>query len=301
MGMGTEMKYDLCKNVMNHDKKRNEFDALLKKIFGLSFEKWYQNREWGNWNQPYTLFDQDKAIANVTVNHMKVLYEGRIRDYIQLGGVATDHAYRGQGLSRFLMEEVLKDWEDKCDAIFLLANNSVTEFYPRFGFVEETQYQYVLKREVVPRAHKSDKNVRKLNLLEAEDKEILLRCYKKRNPYSAFQFIDNISLLLFYCYYGMDRFFYYLKEEDAVVIAEHKDHKIFCYDIYCEADKSLLEFVEYLWDEDVSEIRFLFTPLEKQGLKEEKYEDEDTHLFVLNRKENLFSNQKLYVPDISHT
>ncbi len=32
----------------------------------------------------------------------------------------TDEEYRGQGLCRALMERVIKEWEDKCDLIYLL-------------------------------------------------------------------------------------------------------------------------------------------------------------------------------------
>jgi len=295
------LKYELCKNVMTDDKKRKGFDALIKQTFKLSFEKWYQNGEWGDWNQPYTLYDGEKAIANITVNHMKVLYKDKIRDYIQLGGVVTDPEYRGQGLSRLLMKEVQNDWKNKCDAMFLMANKRVTEFYPKFGFVEESQYRCIWKNEKDLEVHNRDLTVRKLDLSQKEDKEILLRCYEKRNPFSKFQFIDNSSLLQFYCYYGMDACMYYLKEEDAVVVAEYDQDKILCYDIYYKGNKSLLQIMAHLWNEGISEIDFLFTPIDKQGLQEQKYFDEDTHLFVLSGKENVFSCDKLYVPDISHT
>lgn len=32
-----------------------------------------------------------------------------------------------------------------------------------------------------------------------------------------------------------------------------------------------------------------------------KYVDEDTHLFVLGGKENIFRENRLYFPEISHT
>lgn len=32
----------------------------------------------------------------------------------------TDEEYRGQGLCRALMKRVIKEWEDKCDLIYLL-------------------------------------------------------------------------------------------------------------------------------------------------------------------------------------
>ena len=108
------MNYKLYKNVMTDDATRTSYDALAQKTFGLSFEDWYQTGFWSETNQPYTLIDGDKAVANVSLNRMEVEYEGRVRSYIQLGTVMTDEAYRNQGLSRYLMEQVLADWQGKC-------------------------------------------------------------------------------------------------------------------------------------------------------------------------------------------
>ena len=291
------MKYELCKNVMIDDTKRKGFDDLLHKTFKLSFEEWYQNGEWGDWNQPYTLYDGEKAVANITVNHMKALYQGKVRDYIQLGGVATDPEYRGQGLSRFIMEEVQKDWKDRCDAMFLFANKTVTEFYPKFGFVEEQQYQYRWKCEDIL----NTSNVRKLDLSNTEDREILKRCYQKRNPFSEIQFIDNYSLLQFYCYYGMNENMYYMEDDDALVIAEYEENQMLCYDVFYYGSKGLLQIMREFSGNDVKEVVFLFTPEDKLSLHKQKFIDIDTHLFVLQDKENIFTNQALYIPDISHT
>ena len=38
-------------------------------------------------------------------------------------------------------EEVLRDWTNQCDGMFLFANETVLDFYPKFGFRRETQYQ----------------------------------------------------------------------------------------------------------------------------------------------------------------
>ena len=294
-------QYELCKNIMTDDRKRRSFDALIHKTFGLSFESWYQSGEWGEWNQPYTLYDGDRAIANITVNHMKALYQGRVRDYIQLGGVATAAEYRRQGLSRFLMETVQRDWTDRCDAMFLLANNSVTDFYPKFGFVEESQYRYCWKNEQVSEKSHWNAHMKKLDLSRKEDRDTLLRCYRKQNPFSEFQMVDNCSLLQFYCRHGMDQSIYYNETEDAVVIAEFQRDRMLCYDIYYSGEKSLLCFLNGCGKNMVREIVFLFTPKEKQSLMAEKYPDKDTHLFIKQGKENIFAGTKLYVPNISYT
>lgn len=295
------MRYELCKQVMKEDRKRTGFDALAQQTFGLSFEEWYQSGDWGDWNRPYTLFDGDKAVSNITVNQMKAFYQGKMRNYIQLGGVMTDPDYRGQGLSRILMEEVQKDWRDKCDEMFLLANRSVTEFYPKFGFVEEKQYQCAIQGNGIQAFQPDGASVRKLDLAKKEDMEIMLRCYEKHNPFSQFQIVDNSSLLRFYCYEMLHEAVYYMPEEDAVVIAEWEAGNMECYDIYYDGNRSLIQLLHSFCGERLPRITFLFTPNERDDIIQQEYIDEDTHLFVLEGKENIFQKAKLYVPDVSHT
>lgn len=73
------MAYQIHKNVMPDPKARRAFDALASQVFGLSFEDWYAAGYWTASNLPYTLFDGDTALANVSVNRLTVLLQGRRR------------------------------------------------------------------------------------------------------------------------------------------------------------------------------------------------------------------------------
>lgn len=140
----SEKQYAFTKFCRDHITRRLAFDDLAQSIFGLSFEPWYQNGHWSDKYIPYTLFDGDLAVANVSVNTMTFTSAnaGRLHG-IQLGTVMTHPAYRGRGLSRFLMEQVLAEWKDKWDFLYLFANDTVLDFYPQFGFypVKESCYQ----------------------------------------------------------------------------------------------------------------------------------------------------------------
>lgn len=195
------MNYRLEKNVMENDALRKAYNELAEQTFGLNFESWYQSGYCGNSHIPYTLFDGTKAVSNISVNRMEIQYQGKVRNYIQLGTVMTDPAYRNQGLSRFLMGEVLKDWKENCDAVFLFADQSVLDFYPRFGFERQMQYQYETKikiPEIRTRSHRNGKtavaqslyqsdrmekaieeNVRKLDMDDPKDRELLQTYYTR--------------------------------------------------------------------------------------------------------------------------
>jgi hypothetical protein len=118
-------EYTFLIGYQERNQYRNEFNNLVDKIFGLSFEEWYQAGYWNEKYIPYTLFDKKQAVANVSVNIMDFNTFGELKRYIQLGTVLADENYRNKGFIRFLTEYILREWQDKCDFIYLFANKSV--------------------------------------------------------------------------------------------------------------------------------------------------------------------------------
>ena len=217
-GTGKQMKYKLEKNVRDTAPVRNAFNALAMQTFQLSFEGWYENGCWSQRYQPYTLMDGATAAANVSVNLMKTRWNGQIKNYIQLGTVMTHPAYRNQGLSRYLIEEIFRDWEERCDGFYLFANETVLDFYPRFGFRRETEYQCSL-----PLAPSADGKRGKAfgwiwTLLPAT------ACWKPITgcpiPFPLLPSLDNFNLLMFYCGSFLKDCVYYLPDYDAAAVAE---------------------------------------------------------------------------------
>lgn len=310
------MKYRLEKNVMQNVTLRKAYNELAEKTFDLNFEAWYQNGYCGNTHIPYTLFDGKKAVSNVSVNCMEVAWQRKVRKYVQLGTVMTDPEYRNQNLSRYLMEEVLRDWKDKVDSIFLFANQSVLDFYPKFGFERQVQYQYSISIEAANRKCGEDRIIKKVNLenlyeaekLDMENPEhlkLLEKCYQKGNPFSKLQTVNGFGLLMFYCGSFLKDCIYYIPGMDAVVIAEQEEENLYCLDIFCEAGKDLKSILAAVATEGISRIVFQFTPAftqtEQWNYEIKKIEDEDNVLFVLKGKENIFAGEKLMFPEIAHT
>ena len=146
---------------------RLSFDELSKKTFGLSFKKWYQGGYWKDTYIPHVLIHNDKVVANISINIIDVGIQGQLKRYIQIGTVMNDCEYRNKSLSRKLMDKVLQDWKDKCDAIYLYANDSVLDFYTKFGFIKAKEYQY--SKNIVPIIGK----IRKLDMRDDYDKKLL--------------------------------------------------------------------------------------------------------------------------------
>ena len=241
---------------------------------------------------PYTLFDGGRAVSNVSVNRMELLLDGQARSCVQLGTVMTAPAYRGRGLSRRLMEAVLAECAG--ETVFLFANESVLEFYPRFGFQKKAQVRFSMDLGR-PRGRG-----RRLDMASAGDRELLLRHYKKTNPFSKIQTVNGENLLMFYCAGPMAECVSYLPDFDAVAVAEAEGDVLHCYDVYCGAGQSLPDILEALAPPGTRRVRLEFTPVDPAPFETSPVPDEEDAMFVLNDT-GIFGWEPFLFPVISHT
>lgn len=288
------MNYRLEKNIRDCAGIRISFDALAQKVFGLSFEQWYQDGYWTDRYRPYVLLDGDTVVANISVNRMQTMWRGKSRCYMQLGTVMTNPQYRKQGLSRYLMEQVLRDCRQNSDAVYLFANDSVLDFYPKFGFERAVEYQFSCPVTPNPEA------VRRLDMGNAEDRALLQCCYRRSNPFSRLPLLDNEGLLMFYCTAYMRDRVYYLQERKTVVIASYDGGTMFCYDIYGGEGQTLEEILAAASPPQVHTASLGFTPVHTEVGQLSPLLEEDDTLFILQGKENIFKGGQLMFPLLSH-
>jgi GNAT superfamily N-acetyltransferase len=135
-------EYIFIKDYKDNILYRKSFNELTKKIYGFDFEEWYQSGYWGSGYIPYSLVEGEDIVANVSASIVDCLVLGERKIYIQIGTVMTVYTYQNQGLARYLMNKVVEEWEDKCDMIYLFANDSVLDFYPKFRFRAINEYEY---------------------------------------------------------------------------------------------------------------------------------------------------------------
>jgi GNAT superfamily N-acetyltransferase len=288
------MNYIFTNSIKEDNALRRSYNSLAEKTFGLSFEEFYQNGYWTDKYIPYSLIDDGKVIANASVNNLKSFYNGQEKRCIQIGTVMTDSDYRNQGLSRYLIERILSEWKETCDTMYLFANDSVLDFYPKFGFVKAVEYQ--CSSPITP----TKGRVRKLDMSHASDREFLKRYYSKSNPYSALAIKDNYELLMFYCTSLMKDCVYFLEDFDAVIIASNKNEILTCYDIFSDGNHAMIEMVSRVAESQIRTVVFGFTPAEHAAFHSRILEEEDTTLFVLKGKDNWFVNHQMMFPVLSH-
>ncbi len=289
-------RYGFSSDIRDNKILRRSFNELSAQVFGgLTFEPWFQAGYWNEKFCPFVLLDGERVVSNVSVNSISFQYEGKLREYIQLGTVMTAPDYRKRGLSRWLMERILERFRDGCDGVYLFANDSVLDFYPRFGFEKAREYQCVRTLEG------GLENARKLDMESAAGRALLWETYAASAPYAKLAFPRNPELLMFYCGGQLRDCVYYLEEKKAVVVAEYKGDIMLCYGVFCEGGASLDELLRSAAKKETLQVQFLFSPWDAREEEIRVYKEEDTTLFLLKGSENLFQRDTLMFPVLSHT
>lgn len=288
------MKYNMVVDYKDNSVLRKSFNDLTEKTYGFQFEEWYQNGYWTDTYIPYSIADGEKIVANVSVNKMDFVMDGHKKFFIQIGTVMTDKEYRGQGLSRYLIEKIIEDWADKADGMYLFANDSVLEFYPKFGFSKSKEYQYKYKID----GTKSSKKYNKVNMKEEESRNRFIKANLPDTSNSRLA-VNNIGLIMFYTTSFLSESVYYLPEENSYVIADINEDNIFIHQII-SYDKVNLYNIMNSFGSNMKEVVLGFTPLDKEGFVVEECKEEDTTLFILGSDLTVIEKEQLMFPTLSH-
>ena len=289
-------EYGYVVNYKNDDMLRNSFNSLTKKVYGFDFTKWYSSGYWGDRYRPYSLLMGDTMVSNISVNVMDFRVLGETRTYIQIGTVMTDPEYRHQGLNRALLEAVMAELRGKCDLIYLFTNDSVLDFYPKFGFNRAQEYQY---SKEVSYCEGSQLNVTKLKMSDNHNKKFLLDKINRSLPCSQMSMLDNSALVLFGYTVFMQDNVYYIQELDAIAVADFDQDVLYLKDIFCEQVVSLDLVISALLNQDIKKVVLGFTPIDKTSFDENVLVPVDA-LFILDDKRGLFDNNKIQFPVLSH-
>ncbi len=298
------MRYTFSKEVRTNDTLRESFNALTQKTFYFNFEGWYAAGHWGDLYVPHVLCDKDKVISNVSVNWMVFDVEGKKKTYLQLGTVMTDEAYRNQGLNRDIMEHIIKEYAPKVDGIYLFGNDSVLDYYPKFGFCKSKEYEYYMP-------HDATKHV-DTYALEPVDMSNTAQCerlYKKiksdsqkqneKNQNDAFCMSENIGLFQFWLTAEYTEQVFYLPELDVYVVASIQNDTLYVYQIFGKQQVDISRLAGS-FEAPVKEIILGYTPVDKKSFQVRERNEEDTTLFILGSDLQCIEQEKMSFPTLSH-
>jgi hypothetical protein len=240
------------------------------------------------------LLYRDNVVANVSVNVIDFLVLGEQKRYIQIGTVMTDKEYCEQGLSRALMEKVLREWESKCELIYLFANDSVWDLYPKFGFVPTDEFQFsksVIKKDDIT-------TVRKLEISNIDDRNLLFQTASHTVPFSKITMLNNPYLVIFYCTSFMKNSVYYIDDYDVVVVADFDKEILYLQDVFSTKNILLDKVIDALINEQTKKVVLGFVPEDISSYGSNLLKGKDTTLFVKEIKEEFPKN--LMFPILSH-
>ncbi|WP_342532953.1 GNAT family N-acetyltransferase [Lysinibacillus sp. FSL R5-0849] len=282
-------KYKLVSDYRHDDRLKESFNDLAIKTFGLDFRDWYNEGYWNDQYIPYSFVQEGKVIANASVYKMSIRINGEQLNGIQIGTVMTDEHYRHQGLAKQLMLHIMKEYEGACDFMYLFANETVLDFYPKFGFtrIHESEFSLDLTASPIQRQQTS------VQQLTVEQDLALLEDYaKNRYIHSSMIAVEqNESLLMFYCTLVFPHAIYYLEELETIVFMEEEEGVLNIFDIISLQPIHIEELLANIVKDSTQKVVFYFTPeFTLNGMTATIQPNDDDALFVLSKKAILQGN-----------
>lgn len=295
-------EYKFLKNYISDDVYRKSFSDLAISTFGINFDEWYREGYLGENYINYSYLCEEKVVANVSVNKFNIIYDGKVKNAIQLGTVMTHENYRNKSLIRKLMNIIFKEYEE-CELIYLFANKSVLDFYPKFGFKRVVEGKYEMNLKQLSELQLENNAIIKLDINKDEHITILKKLQEDRFPVSQrLGIIKDKNLLDLYCNceYGED--LYYITEEDVIVIFRREEDIVKIYDILSKDKFNLDNIISKVIIKNDKKIQFSFIPESSNYKIEFELEDKsDSALFIKEGEEKLKLEDGILFPETSHT
>ncbi|WBW97802.1 GNAT family N-acetyltransferase [Oceanirhabdus sp. W0125-5] len=296
-------EYTFIKDYKKNDELRKSFSKLATETFGIDFEPWYKRGFWEENYVCYSLVCDNEVVANASVNYLDVVVGQDTIKAVQIGTVMTHDSLRRKGLARKLMEKILDDHKEKYELIYLFGDKDALGFYSKFGFdnIKETEFSMKLDEEKFKVSENKNKhNMRKLNMDDKDDLNIIMRLTKDRKPVSkVFSVVNDKYLLLFYFLYVYREHIYYFEEEDIIVVYTANEDTLQLVDIISQNEVNIEMVLNKIIDTNIKNVQFHFTPEDEIGkvIKRESTQKE-YEVFVMSRGVQL--PKEFIFPKLSH-
>ena len=190
------------------------------------------------------------------------------------------------------MEKILSDYEDQVDGIYLYANDSVVDFYPKFGFVERKEYRYSKSVEIC-----TDRTAVPVPMKEKSDWDKMVRILNEKEQNSKMYMVGNAGLYMFYLSQFMQENTFYIADCDSYAIAELEEDTLILHAII---GKGETDQVISAFGKEVKKVVLNFTPYDTAGFDQEEVLEEDTHLFVKGKFFDETAEERYMFQAITH-
>jgi predicted N-acetyltransferase YhbS len=275
----TVSNYTIYENYRDDEALRNRFFDFVEDVFqGADFRLWFQKGQWSDDYIPFSIVKDDKIVSNVSITRMKILIDGQSVNGIQFGTVGTIPAFRKQGLSRSLMEYVLTRYECSSDIFFLFANESVLDFYTKFGFIKYSEAVF-LSESNIPRSADS---ARKLDIHQEIDAILVQDFLRGRLVLtSVFGALDYGFITWWHILNVFSDNLYYVKDDNVIFIITQRETELHVWDaIFTKPIDISAAIPKIIPRGGVESIHYHFPP-DQLNFKYDRVKiDGATHLFV---------------------
>ncbi|MCP4601527.1 MAG: GNAT family N-acetyltransferase [Proteobacteria bacterium] len=223
------------------DELANPFYKLQELVFPSLNLKWaYRNDLVPPNVVPFGIFENERAVSILNTTTMDLIVGDTLTKAMQLGTVATNPKFRGRGLGAKLMNHALEYYSGLTDAVFLFANDTVLEYYPKFGFEPIDEYLFYLDLSDPLK----QTSFRKLNPDRPLDKRILFEKFDNRIPVSkTFGIADYSTLAKWYCLKFFKEDLWYSEPLDTVLVAKAEKSRVVIHDVV--SNKLRKDFFKY--------------------------------------------------------
>lgn len=280
------MNYQLISDYKDNELYRKTFNDLAESTFDINFEEWYKHGFWNDKYVCYSYLDKNKVIANVSINKMDLIYQGNDYRALQIGTVMTHPDYRNQGLAQELINHVISKYEQDYDFFYLFANDTVLDFYPKFGFERVQESSFTVDATSLK---KRNYKIKKLNPDDESDFQLINRIVSNRVPLSSILDVKNSEdLLMFYLLIALRDAIYYIEELDAIVLYEQEEEDLYVLDIISTKKLDIVEVLGFLANKKIETIHVSFTP------EKNKYIDA---AYIIETEDMLFMRPNLFTAD----
>jgi len=234
----------------NDKQYQTKLNALLKPEF-LDFKFWYDLDLWDSNYESYSIMENNEIVSNICAFKTDIVFHGRQYMALSIGAVTTKPEYRNMGYSRLLMEHIINKYPDT--PMYLSANETVLDFYPRFGFKRISDRlpisEYKITNDIVPRK------------LRFDDPKIWDYVYKRKNFSTMLDCKNTASINIFHIYWGyLKDCIYEIPELEALVIASQKQNVLKITGVFSLKDISFKDLSQHLPFKNVSKVEFGFMP-----------------------------------------
>lgn len=278
----------------NDQMLRDSFNQLAEQTFdGLNFEGWYQNGFWGDNYDPHSIVVDGRVISNVSVNRTDLELGGRRYRILQLGTVMTAPEYRGRGYGRAIME-ALEPMLAAADGVYLFGNDTVVDYYPRFGFRPGQEWSF--RRTV---CQTGDNRAEQVLMDGPAAWSRLVAAMEKSTFRQGCKMVGNPGLIFFYVSQFMQEAVWYIPHLDAWVIAEQEAEVLTLHNIFADAAVTI-DAVAAAFGAKVREVVLGFAPEDSTGWELSQLQEADCHFFVRGGIFEEFEAGRLRIPSLSH-